>query len=207
MNNSITMEDYLGLINENLDDVKYVVEVGSMDGNDSMFFKNKYPNAEVFAIEGLPDNYEKYLVNKNKINTFCIVISDYCGTTDYYVKDINGIHGIFDRGTSYGSGKIELECKTLDVFCGENNIPQIDVLKIDVEGATLNVLMGMINILPNVKMMHIETEDYPFFKGQTLHEDVEKFLIGNDFRLLEITKAEITKNCFQYDSVWINNKT
>jgi len=204
MNESITMVDYLDLINENLDVVNCVVEIGSMDGFDSIFFKNQFPDAEVFTIEGLPDNYEKYLANKNEINTFCIVITDYCGTIDYYVKNINGIHGIFDRGASYGTHKIQLECKTLDFFCEENNITRIDVLKIDVEGATLNVLNGMSGILPNVKMMHIETEDYPFFTGQFLHNEVENFLINNNFKLLKITKAEIIKDGFQYDSVWIN---
>jgi len=52
------------------------------------------------------------------------------------------------------------------------NIPNIDMLKIDVEGATYDLLLSLEENLSNIKIMHIETETYPFFEGQTLHNDV-----------------------------------
>ena len=208
MNKDINMNRYLELIKDQLiiDDIKYIVEVGSLDGADSMFFKNHFPLSTVYTIEGLPENYNKYLKDNKDIQTFNIVISDYIGNVNYYVKNINGLHGIYNRGDNYGTETIQLPCITLDKFCEDNNIPQIDILKIDVEGATLDVLKGMGNILPNIKIMHIETETYPFFDGQSLHDDVEDYLIRENFNKIEMTKCEILKNKYQCDSVWVNQK-
>jgi FkbM family methyltransferase len=201
------LNNYIEFIKKsNLHNIEYIVEVGSLDGNDSLFFKEVFPSANVYAIEGLPDNYNKFLKNKTTIKTYNLVITDHIGETDYYIKNINGIHGIYDRGIEYGDQKIKLPCITLDKFCEENNIPKIDVLKIDVEGATYDVLMGMTNILPNVSIMHIETETHEFFKNQKLHNEVENFLINSGFELLYTLKTEITPQKYQCDTIWINQK-
>jgi len=81
----------------------------------------------------------------------------------------------------------------------------IDILKIDVEGATLDLLQSLEENLDNIKIMHIETETYPFFEGQHLHEEVCLFLLNKNFKLLDITFVEITPNKFQSDSIWLNN--
>jgi len=85
------------------------------------------------------------------------------------------------------------------------NIPNIDILKIDVEGATYDLLLSLEENLSNIKIMHIETETYPFFESQILHNEVCLFLIKNNFILIDITFCEITPNNYQSDSVWINN--
>ncbi len=130
---SINMKDYLGLIKEhlNINNIKYIVEVGSLDGEDSFYFKKQFPNANVHAIEGLFENYEKYLKDNKIIHGYNIIIRDYVGKSSYYVKNINGIHGIFDRGTQYGNLMLELPCITLDKFCEDNEIPRIDILKLN----------------------------------------------------------------------------
>lgn len=199
------MDDFLILINENIDpsEIEYIVEVGCLNAADSMFFKEKFPAANVYAIEGLPDNYEKYLKKNTLINTYNTVICDYVGEIEYFVKSINGIHGIYDRGKRYGTKKITSPCTTLDKFCEENNIPRIDILKIDVEGATLNVLRGMVNILPKVKIMHLETEKGELFEGQALHDEIEKYLTERTFKMISLSQYEPEPNKPQCDSVWI----
>jgi len=86
------------------------------------------------------------------------------------------------------------------------SITEIDVIKIDVEGATLDLLQSLEDNLKNIKIMHIETETYPFFSGQKLHEDVCNFLIDNNFVLIDITFVEIIPNKYQSDSVWVNKQ-
>jgi hypothetical protein len=54
--------------------------------------------------------------------------------------------------------------------------------------------------------MHIETETYPFFNGQTLYIDVCQLLEKNNFECIDITFVEITQNAFQSDSVWVNKR-
>jgi hypothetical protein len=50
---------------------------------------------------------------------------------------------------------------TLDVFCEENSIGSIDILKIDTEGFDLIVLQGAERMLQNgrIKFIHVEYND------------------------------------------------
>lgn len=204
---SIDMPKFVSIVKEhfNDDDIKIIMEVGSMDGKDSLFFKKSFPNADVYAIEGLPENYTKYMENLDGIKTFNTVIAEHDGEVKYHIKNINGIHGIYDRGQEYGVKSTILPCKRIDTFCKENGIEAIDMMKIDVEGATLDVLKSMGDILKTVKIMHVETETYPFFKGQRLHNAVLNFLEENGFRCVLMTFCQITASGKQSDSVWIRN--
>ncbi len=61
------------------------------------------------------------------------------------------------------------------------------------------------NIIDNIKIMHIETESFEFFKGQKLHNIVSNFLLNKGFTMLELSTVVIESG-EQHDSVWINNK-
>jgi FkbM family methyltransferase len=52
----------------------------------------------------------------------------------------------------------EIEMKTLDLYCKENNINEIDLLKIDIEGYELKLLAGAKNMLENRKIKLIQFE-------------------------------------------------
>lgn len=197
----INMFEFVKLIKEYCPNPRCIVEVGSMDGKDSLFFKETFPDAEVYAIEGLPENCE--IIKKIKcINSIQAVISSQDGNIKFYKKDINGLHGIYDRGSRYGTQVIDMPCFTLKRILKENGINKIDIMKIDVEGATFDVLKGMEDRLDEVKIMHIETESYPFFEGQKLHKDVEELLLNKGFELVQMSQVKINENGFQHDSVW-----
>ena len=68
----INMKKYIHIVNKyfDKDDIKVIMEVGALDAQDSIFFKKSFPDATVYALEGLPDNYEKYLNNLKNIDFF-----------------------------------------------------------------------------------------------------------------------------------------
>jgi len=189
----------------NDNEIKNIVEIGSLDGKDSLYFKNHYPNANVFCIEGLPDNYEQFLKGLTTITPINVVIANHDGSIKYHKKNINGIHGILDRGQRYGSEVLDLPCYTMKTICEKYNIESMDLVKIDVEGATYEILESMGDLLDTIKIMHIETESHEFFKGQKLHDVVSDLLTKRGFNMVEKSNALIEGH-YQHDSVWINNK-
>jgi FkbM family methyltransferase len=202
-NIDINMDEYVGLVREYFadEDIAMIVEVGSMDGKDALQFKSEFPHAHVVAIEGLKENYNNMVASNYPIECVYGAAANYDGMTIYHVKDINGIHGIFDRGQAYGTKTREVECFRLDsMFVGP-----IDMMKIDVEGATYEVLEGMGELLGQVKIMHIETESIAYFKGQRLHGDVAKLLADSGFSMVRQSQVKIGAGK-QYDSVWVNNE-
>jgi len=201
----INMQEFVKLATNYFDEneIKNIMEIGSLNGNDALFFKKIFPNANVFCIEGLPENYDTYLKDLTEITPINIVIANYDGEIVFHKKNINGLHGILNRGDEYGSETITLKCKTMQTLCDEYNISTLDLVKIDVEGATYQILESMKNMLKTIKIMHIETESYPFFQGQILDDEVVNFLTNNNFMLIDKTSVTIN-NGQQHDSVWIN---
>lgn len=93
----------------------------------------------------------------------------------------------------------------MKTLCKDYNLEFIDVIKIDVEGATYEVLKGMGDLLSTIKIMHIETETIQYFQGQKLHQEVIELLEENNFSMIDSTSCSIGSGA-QCDSVWINNR-
>jgi len=51
---------------------------------------------------------------------------------------------------------VEVKTDTLDNYCEENGIKEIDLLKIDTEGHDLKVLLGASRMLPHIKYIQFE---------------------------------------------------
>lgn len=203
----INMQEYVDVVKKLFSDneINNILEIGSLNGNDALFFKTHFPKSNVYCIEGLPENYNLYLKNLSTITPINMVVADYDGEIVFHEKNINGIHSILNRGNEYGVKKQILKCQTMETICKEYRIDSLDMLKIDVEGASYQILKSMGNMFKTIKIMHIETESYPFFEGQILHSDVSQLLSENNFVMLDITSVKIGDG-HQHDSVWINKK-
>lgn len=60
---------------------------------------------------------------------------------------------------------IKVEKIKLDTFCGLNNIKHIDILKIDVQGFEVGVLLGTKNILKSTECVTAEISLYDLYKN------------------------------------------
>lgn len=208
VNKSITMPAFVSKVKQMFNsenDIKTIVEIGALDAQDSQYFKKVFPAATVYAIEALPDNHDKYLKDLKDIVCINAVVSNINGEVAFYKKEINGIHSIYNRGNEYGSEVINLPSYRFETLAEMKGINNVDMLKLDVEGATIEVLEGMGDLLSDIKIMHLESESYPFFEGQKLHNEVMKYLEEKGFSMIELTSFPIQPGRLQYDSIWINN--
>lgn len=132
-----------------------VFDIGANTGIYSLLTKTINPKANVHAFEPMPKIFEK--LNKNiQINNFdiqCheIAASDNTGTAKIY--DVGDEHDYAASITNRHSFTNATEIKTtkLDDFIEGNNISQVDLLKIDVEGHEPEVLSGFSNGLAKFK--------------------------------------------------------
>jgi FkbM family methyltransferase len=202
---TITVSSLIDHYNLNiLESPEVIFEIGAREANDSILLKRTYPMASVFAFEAHPECYRKHRehVLKNHVKYYNLPMWSENKKMIFYDKGIHtGISSFRDRGIKYGTSIIELEATTAYDFCVENKIDKIDILKLDVEGCTYEVLHGFGELLSSIKMMHIETEREQHFKDQHTEQEVFLILEKHGFKMLQHSWCCLK----QYDSVWIKN--
>jgi FkbM family methyltransferase len=75
----------------------------------------------------------------------------------------------------------KIDTISLDSFVEKNGIGQIDFIKIDIQGAELDVFMGGLATLRNVMAIVSEVELIPLYYEQPLFGDVCSFLLEQNF--------------------------
>ena len=77
----------------------------------------------------------------------------------------------------------EIRLRPLDSWCEESGLERADVLKIDVQGAELDVLRGGTGLLRSVQVAEIEVEFNRIYRDQPLFADVDPFMRDHGFVL------------------------
>ena len=102
-----------------------------------------------------------------------------------YLKRFAGLPELVNLDFSF-----EIDTTTLDNFCQEEGINEIDFLQIDVQGADLDVLEGSKKILScGTLAIQIEVEFSPLYTNQPLFADVDTFLRKHDFTLFDVSRS------------------
>jgi FkbM family methyltransferase len=187
---------------KNPDDVSVIFDIGSLHCLESIEFSKKYKNAKIFAFEANPDSYQVCLENTKDIDNIVVInkaINSYNGTCVFYPIDpektvspwfdgnrgassLYKANGSYDHIEKYVQKEIEVECIRLDSFCQKNNIVNIDLMWMDLQGAELTALQSLGDeLLTTVQVIHTELEINPMYENQCLFSDVNLFLSQSNF--------------------------
>ncbi len=206
-NNRAELEAYEQIVkNLNLKP-KTLFEIGSKDGADAKrlatFFEIDPSN--VYIIEAHPIFFQNIKYSYPEYNCFHFAASDkneeliFNAALNYD----DGRSSILERDIydSNSFSKVSVSGVRLDSFLDVNNIEEVDLLKIDVEGAGMQVLTGFGDALTKVKTLQIEAEYKNIWKGSSTWSEIRDFLF-KDFNLY--WKKNISG--IQIDSIWVNKR-
>ncbi|MCX6297399.1 MAG: FkbM family methyltransferase, partial [Bacteroidetes bacterium] len=141
-----------------------VVDIGANVGFFSLFMFSKDKKAKIFSFEPMPMNFE--LLNKYKKENpglnFTVVNKAVSKekttiTLNYDSKDsFSTAASIFDSNSQ--ADKIQVETTTLEAILSDNNLSNIDFLKLDCEGSEYGILYGASQaVLNKISTISIET--------------------------------------------------
>lgn len=154
----------------------------------------------VYAFEPEPGNLlrqaETLGLNQVKnVTTVPCAVSDQTGTLSLHIYESYGHHSLSPAHHKRPVGCLSIQTTTLDIFCQERSITQIDVLKIDVEGFELEVLRGARTLLSEHKIYLIIFEH-----SKTLLEiqkrdpcAVFQFLLEYNYSIFDLNGRKLTK--------------
>lgn len=206
-NDRLELKALLKIIGEKNISVDTFLEVGSKNGQDSDFMcknLNLNPN-NIFIVEAHPAFY-KYICSKYKnFNVFNYGAWKEDGELNFNaaLNFDDGRSSLIDRDI-YDNNfkKVKVKTKTIDSMIKIDFKKTIDCCKIDVEGASYEVLQGFTKNLENLKILQIEAEQKEIWNGQYCYNEVYKFLKDSNFY-----KAwELKLGSTQIDSIWIKNE-
>ncbi|MFM9945498.1 MAG: FkbM family methyltransferase [Bacteroidia bacterium] len=163
-------------------------DIGANVGLHSYFVERCISDVKIYSFEPLPENVEyiKETILLNKLKNINLIESAIGSETKkiYFEIGTNNFQGkITENKTS-----IEVKLITLDEFCYSNNIFP-NVLKIDVEGAEIDVLQGAIKLIEEKRPifiieLHIPAKDIL----------VSKFLLDNNYEIYTLNDRAKTKS-------------
>jgi FkbM family methyltransferase len=164
---------------------KFILDGGANAGYASIFFANKYPNAQVIAVEPNASNFKLLKKNISKYpNIKAIQAAIWHKRTFVNLENQTGHKWSF-RVKETDSEKGEVETLIIEDFVNMSEDNFIDIFKLDIEGAEKQVFSFSENWLDKVKLIIVE-----------LHENYEPgvteifFSAVNKFAYKDYSKGE-----------------
>ena len=188
-----------------------ILDIGSMNGDDSKRFRKMSSRSQIEAIEANPNNFEKMKADqnliKNRIRLNNLLISNK-ETSDFYITDETKT-GIGNQGSSsirkpisnVNTTKITIDAISLENFLISKNIAPHDTvaLWIDVEGSGYEVLESINKKSSHIEFLQIEAELETRWEGQRLKSDILTLCTMLNLKLICESKHDT-----QQDLVFIN---
>jgi FkbM family methyltransferase len=103
--------------------------------------------------------------------------------------------------------ELTVQTTTIHSFCAEHNIPTIDYIHLDVQGAELLALEGAGSLIDTVTAIWLEVSDVRFYKNQPVRPEVYSFLRTRNFTMVYQSDDDVQPNqLFVRDSVLSTRK-
>jgi FkbM family methyltransferase len=153
---------------------KNIVDIGANIGLATVFFGLRYSNANIFSVEPERGNFVQLLDNTRALgdrvrNKHAAVWSEN-GIVNVNMQQPDGIPlpawavqvSAFSESRDLGDANPAgtVNCYDLRTIIGESKFDTVDILKIDIEGAEIEVFSADVSgWLPRIEMIIIETHD------------------------------------------------
>jgi FkbM family methyltransferase len=206
--NSCDAVPWMKVLNEKIKNSNVAFDIGANIGITSIWMAKN--SKMVYAFETELNNLNRFKENVQlnrieNIKLFDQAVSDLPGEAIIHVTEGYGHHSLGNIKTSKKIGEQKTTTITLDDFCLQNNITQIDILKVDVEGFEINVLKGAVNLFQGkkIKLLIFEISLIPLKSLGRNQEEIFNFLNEVDYQVLNLDNSLVdkTKTIFHADLI------
>jgi FkbM family methyltransferase len=193
-----------------------IIDIGTRDGKDAFYLYKELQGIKVLAIDANPICFDLVRSNYPWMHTYHCAITDTDGETKFtQVMDENieilGTSSIFSKDTSIDPPASYFVGKTQEIIVPTSRVDTlliktsdlgvIDVVKIDTEGYSWQVLQGFGERLKDVKLLHIETEKVQLHPDHVTSDKIVEFMGLNGFVLVDTSHEWGVK---MEDQIWVN---
>jgi FkbM family methyltransferase len=185
--------------------LKFVVDIGANKGQFALACRKWAPNAKVISFEPLPSPYKIYsslFVADHNVIIHNVAIGNYSATTKIHISAREDSSSLFPIGQEQTRnypgtdevGTIDVRIATLNSFINSKDIHNPAMLKIDVQGYEMNVLLGCEDLLPRFEFIYCECSFIELYTGQTLALDIIDWLRRRGFIMKGLRNISYTRS-------------
>ena len=175
-----------------------VYDLGANIGAASLFLAAHHPGARFYGFEPLPENHEicaRNYQNLPQSRVFAWAVGSRSGSAPFrYIENdmrAGRLSGAIPGATETSTKRVDVEIVSIADLVTVKGLEPPDFIKIDVEGAELEVLTGLGEHADRVKWMLVETH------GPELLASCLRWMLDNGFNVRHLHEAELG-----YASVW-----
>ena len=165
--------------------VRRALDLGAFEGKWTLLLRETYPEAKVIMVDANTDK-ERLLrpLGECKI----AVLGDSDGREVDYYKCVDGDagsgNGIYRENTAFKFAPEKRKCVTLATLLGSDE--GFDLIKMDVQGAELDVIRGGLAIVRNSRYLLLELQTHDYNLGAPHFGEVVAFLHAEGFAVVDI---------------------
>jgi len=172
-----------------------ILDVGAHIGDTTELYRKYFSQSKIFCFEPFPescDALKKRFINDSTINIVETALGSKDETKTLYVSNFSNLNSLKkpnERAWGFADNKsVDVETTTLDQFCFANDIKHIDILKLDVQGSELDILLGSKTILEkgNISLIYVEWQVVPLYENHHKYYKIAEFLAGFDYELFNL---------------------
>lgn len=177
--------------------VRTVLDVGAHQGQFALVASRRWPEAKLVCFEPLPEPRAvllRVLAGHPTLRVVGAAVGDRCGTAEFHVSrstdsssllPITGTQASMFPGTEEAT-TMSVRVTRLDAEFDGVALTRPALLKIDVQGAELQVLHGAVGVLDQVDVIVVECSFVELYAGQAHAADVIRFLDGHGFTITDM---------------------
>ena len=188
-----------------------IFDVGANIGQTTEKYFYHFPNSNIHAFEPFDDAsnifINKFKDNKNvRLNK--LALADKKGVHEFYLNKCHYTNSLLETVSVgnrvfhdnddqlTGIKKIKIKTETLDNYCKTKKVKRINILKMDVQGGELKVLMGAKHMLKKkaIDVIFSEVEFVEMYKSQPLFDDLVIFLRKYGYDLYNLYNLSHSSN-------------
>jgi FkbM family methyltransferase len=174
--------------------VKTIFDVGANIGQTAEQYFHLFKTSRIYCFEPFEESFNNlsnaYRKDKS-INPYKLAITDKTGKKTFYLNKANYTNSLLpiaEECSKYVNaeltgnvGYIDVDTITLDEFCKKEQIEEIQILKMDIQGGELMALQGGVKLLNNqsIDLIYTEVQFAKIYDGQAnfydLHEYLDKY--------------------------------
>jgi FkbM family methyltransferase len=195
--------------------ISTIFDIGANVGQTAIWFNDYFKNANIYSFEPVKKTYSKLLDNTNNIEqikcfNFALGEKEELINIKLFAEESSTLNSLKELSQNIDSNFTEtIQVISGDLFCRQNNINQIDLLKIDTEGFEIEVLKGFSEMVKNsqIKAIYCEVGFHSENNRNTYINKIFDLMMANNFKfygLYEINNMPIKRSVNYGNALFIN---